>query len=310
MTGSPESRTTWVVGASGLLGTSVRRAAADRGDRLYLAAIPWHEPDAAVEALVRAAAGLPEHNWRMLWCAGSGVVGSSPEKLAGELDVVGRFLEQWRPSTDGAVFLASSAGGVYAGSAAPPFTEETVPVPLSPYGETKLRTEGLFAAFAQRVGVPLLTGRFSNLYGPGQDLSKGQGLISLLLRAHLTGVPLDIYVPLDTMRDYLYADDAAAMALAGLEYVAADRNSRTRILASEQSCTIASVVGEIRRITRRRPPLVLSPSANARFQTADLRMHSVLEPSLRQYVRTPFAVGVQACLAAVETAMHVPAARG
>ncbi|MCW2856245.1 MAG: epimerase [Marmoricola sp.] len=308
MTGSPEAvRTTWVVGASGLLGTAVLHAAADRGDRLHLTAIPWHDPDAAVEALVRGASALPGHDWRMLWCAGSGVVGSSPDKLAAELDVLGRFLEQWRPGADGAVFLASSAGGVYAGSSAPPFTEETVPVPLSPYGETKLRSEALFADFAERAGVPLFTGRFSNLYGPGQDLSKGQGLISLLLRAHLTGVPLDIYVSLDTMRDYLYVDDAAAMVLAGLEHVAADRVSRTKILASEQSYTIAGVIGEIRRITRRRPPLVVFPSATARFQSADLRMRSVVEPSLREYARTPFAVGVGNCLASIEASIRLPA---
>jgi UDP-glucose 4-epimerase len=299
-------RTTWVVGASGLLGTAVRRAVLNRGDHLHLSAVPWNDPDSAVEALLVGAAGLPATGWRLLWCAGSGVVGSSAESLAAELDVLARFLDRWQPGPGGAVFVASSAGGVYAGSPAPPFTEDTVPVPISPYGETKLRVEELFGAFSVRTGVPLFVGRLSNIYGPGQNLAKGQGLISMLLLANLTGKPLDIYVSLDTMRDYLYSDDAAAMALAGLEVVAADGVSRTKILASERSHTIAEVMGEIRRISRRRPPVVMSPSANARFQTRDLRMRSVIEPVLREYVRTPFCVGVQACLTAVEAARHAP----
>src|SRR5690348_6492945 len=97
------------------------------------------------------------------------------------------------------------------------------------------------------------------------------------------------------------------MALAGLEYAVVDRIARTKILASEHSTTIAGVIGEIRRITRRPPPVVVYPSATARFQNADLRMRSVVEPSLREYARTPLAVGVRACLAAVEASTHAPA---
>jgi UDP-glucose 4-epimerase len=313
VTSSPEparpslpERTSWVLGASGLLGTAVRQAVLARGDRLRTTSVPWTDSGAAVEALLAGAADLPA-DWRMFWCAGAGVVASAPERLEAELAVVGGFLDRWRPPPGGAIFLASSAGGVYAGSAAPPFTEETEAVPLSPYGETKLRAEALFRDFAARTGVPLFVGRFSNLYGPGQHLDKGQGLISLLLRAHLTGVPLDVYVPLDTIRDYLYVDDAAAMAVAGLEWAHERGVSATKILAAEQAHTIAGVIGEIRRITRRRPPVVVVPSPTARFQSLDLRMRSVVEPSLREHARTPFGVGIQACLAAVEAAVHRPA---
>ena len=152
----------------------------------------------------------------VFWCAGAGVVGTSQEALDAELSVLRGFLEGWHPR-DSAFFFASSAGGVYAGSAGPPFTEETTPVPLAPYGHAKISAEQLTREFSARTGVPVLAARISNLYGPGQDISKPQGLVSQLCRAQLTRQPLSVYVSLDTMRDYLYVDDAARMSVAALD---------------------------------------------------------------------------------------------
>jgi UDP-glucose 4-epimerase len=303
-----ETPVTLVVGASGLLGSAVSRAVGLRGGTLFTAQIPWHEPGATVEALLAATAELPADGWRLVWCAGAGVVATSPEHFERELWVLDTFLGRWLPErgSDQAVFLASSAGGVYAGSAAPPFNEHTVPVPISPYGHAKLRAEAIFSAFSERTGVPVMLGRLSNLYGPGQDLGKGQGLVSLLCRAHLTGKPLDVFVSLDTIRDYLFADDAAAMALAGADAVAVAGGTHVKLVASGQSLTISSVIGEVRRITRRRPPIVTRTSAVTKYQTSDLRMRSVAWPPLQGLAHTPFSVGVAACLTGVEASLRCP----
>ena len=53
-------------------------------------------------------------------------------------------------------------------------------------------------------------GRLANVYGPGQTLGKPQGLLSQLCLADATGRPLPVFVSMDTIRDYLYAGDAAA----------------------------------------------------------------------------------------------------
>jgi UDP-glucose 4-epimerase len=296
------------VGSSGLLGSAVCRAVADAGGEVLRSRIPWADPDAAVAALLDTAATLPEDGWRLVWCAGAGVVASSPEHFDRELALFGDFLDRWQPAParSRGIFLASSAGGVYAGSSTPPYTEDTVPVPVSPYGRAKLRVEDLFRAFGERTGVPLLIGRISNLYGPGQKLTKGQGLVSLLCRAHVTGKPLDIYVSLDTIRDYLFTEDAAAMALAGLDQVAFAGGTHVKILASGQTLTIAGVIGEVRKVTRRRPPILVGTSAAGRYQTPDLRMHSVTWPPLELFVRTPVSVGVASCLAAVEANLRCP----
>ena len=267
-------RPAWVLGATGLLGG---RCAAARGGTSGLCTPhgslgrtpprPW--------SAVRAEADLASDGADVFWCAGAGVVGSSQEALDTELRVLQGFLEGWHAGGGRSFFLASSAGGVYAGSAGPPFTEETPPAPLAPYGHAKIRAERLTREFADRTGMPVLIGRISNLYGPGQDISKSQGLISQLCRAQLTRQPLSVYVSLDTMRDYLYVNDAAEMSVAALDAVAETLVMHVKILASERSTTIASILGDLHRLARRRPPVVLGTSVNARFQVRDLRLRSV-----------------------------------
>ena len=71
------------------------------------------------------------------------------------------------------------------------------------------------------------------------------------------------------------------------------------MLASEQSTTIGAVLGDLHRITRRRPPVVLGTSANARFQVRDLRLRSVAWPPTAALARTPMIAGIAATLASL-----------
>lgn len=295
----PDPRPAWVVGGGGLLGGAVRRLLHAQGREVRTAVVPWSEHAPAVEALSRQAAGLPE-GAEVYWCAGAGVVGTSSRALDAENAVLAAFLGRWQPSGATRLFLASSAGGVYAGSRGAPFTELSDPVPVAPYGHAKLRAEALCRDFAVNAGVPLLIGRISNVYGPGQDIGKSQGLITLLCRAQLTRQPLNIYVSLDTMRDYLFVDDAAAMAVAGLEAVGDRGGTHLKVLAQGRASTIGAVLGELRRVSRRRPPIVLGTSAQALFQVRDLRLRSVVWPPLSAFARTPLVAGMAATMAALE----------
>lgn len=295
-----------VVGSSGLLGSAVCRRLRTLSRETHPAAVPWGDHDEAVAALLASVARMPG-DWQLWWCAGSGVVGSVEDDLVAELAVLEEFLDRWQPDPGSrcvGFFFASSAGGVYAGASGSPFTEQTEAVAISPYGHAKLRAEAAVDAFAARTGVPLLVGRFANLYGPGQDLTKPQGLISQLCRAQLTRRPLSIYVSLDTMRDYLFVDDAAAMTVAGLDAVTGRGGRHLKVLASERSATIGAVLGDLHRITRRRPPVVLGSSASARFQVRDLRFRSTAWPRVSEHARTSLTAGMAATLAAVGDQMR------
>ncbi len=297
---------TLVVGSRGLLGAAVVRELRRRGTPVLTVSVPWAEPDpdTVVRALDEGAGrlladGVP---WRVAWCAGAGVVGTPECELDTELEVLAGFLGRLGdrladPSAPaGALFLASSAGGVYAGAEDPPFTEHTEPRAISPYGVAKLAAEDLVADFGRRTGTATVVGRIANLYGPGQDVSKPQGLISQLCLNQLRRRPISIYVSLDTARDYLFVDDCAAMVLDTLDHAAAAGGRHTKILASGQATTLASLLGVLKQVTKRSPQLVLGASPLARFQTKGLRFRSVVPPDLRSRAGTTLAAGVAATM--------------
>jgi len=297
----------WVIGASGLLGRQVLTSARSRGHALLHPPIPWEDhvlADAALEAGVgqfHDEAG--DDRWNLIWVAGAGVVGTSEVTLAEEHNRFARLLAtvgERLPSGPGAVFLASSAGGVYAGSSGPPFTERSEPRALAPYGANKLRMEATLRAFVEQHPVSAVIGRIANLYGPGQNLAKPQGLISQLARAHLLRQPLSLYVSPDTTRDYLYVKDCAEMVIEMLPSAAAGADlpgrTITKILAAETPTTIAALLAEFRRLVKRRLPIVLADSPNRRFQVRDLRLKSVVPPDLHGYARTTLATGIDATI--------------
>ena len=295
--GPDPSRTAWVVGGGGLLGSAVCRRLRALGREPRTTVVPWKDHGTAVAVLLAAVEELTGA-LEVYWCAGAGVVATSQEDLAAEVAVLEAFLGRWQPGDQHrhGFFLASSAGGVYAGASGGPFTERTEPAPLSSYGHAKLRTEAVATEFARRTGTALLVGRLSNLYGPGQNLSKPQGLVSALCRAQLTRQPVSVYVSLDTRRDYLFVDDAAAMVVAATGQVTDHGVRALKVIASERSTTVGAVLGDLHRITRRRPPIVLGTNPQSRFQVRDLRLRSVAWPHTSALARTPLSAGIAATL--------------
>jgi UDP-glucose 4-epimerase len=297
---------TWVVGAGGLLGSHVVTSLRRRSARVLVTPVPWRDPAGAraalaegVEGLERAADGGP---WRLAWCAGAGVVATDDASMARERAAFVHVLDELggRPglSGTGSLFLASSAGGVYAGSRdAPPFTERSAVGALVAYGRTKLEMEADAAGFAAATGTALLVGRIANLYGPGQDLTKAQGLVSQLSRAHLTGQALTIYVSLDTLRDYVYAADVGDLVAAGLAEVRARTEGQpdrvvTKVVATGRSLTIGLLVNESTRLHRARTRVVVKAPRPGSGQIRDLRLRSVVWPELDRHLSTPMVVGM------------------
>ena len=261
----------WVVGRGGLLGSCVERALGPDAWRPHRP-LAWRDPKALADSIADAARGFAARlagevlgGWCVYWCAGDGVIGTPADRLDVETASLRLFLERLGDALDGTrlarlpgrFFLASSAGGVYGGSPERPLTEATPPRPISDYGRAKLEQEEALGAWARaRPTVSTLVGRLSNLYGPGQHLDKPQGLISHMSRCLIFGVPVHIFVPLDTIRDYLFAEDAGGRIVAGLTRLGREAPGGgrhvTKVYGSERETTVAALVGVFRRIAKRR----------------------------------------------------------
>ncbi|MGH3703347.1 MAG: NAD-dependent epimerase/dehydratase family protein, partial [Agromyces sp.] len=303
--------TAWIVGAGGLLGRAVVAAVDHRGDwrRVPIASLPWTDEVSFVEAtrsgirsLLRATE--PGENWAVVWVAGNAVTSTPQLQLDRELaqfqtflDIVGTEANRAGDASAGAVFYASSAGGVYSGSQHPPFTETSSTSPISPYGRFKLDAEHALRAFTVEHGVAGLAGRIANLYGPGQSFGKMQGLISHLARAQITPATVSIYVSLDTMRDYIYVDDCAQLILDAVDRLQSEPDVYiVKNLASGRAVTIADLLGQFRIILKRPPVVLLGTSSAAALQAHDLRIGSVVWPELDARTMTPLVVGIRSTL--------------
>jgi UDP-glucose 4-epimerase len=119
------------------------------------------------------------------------------------------------------VVFASSGGAIYGDHPKRPTPLLEHARPLSPYGVAKQSFEWYLAHFHKQHGLEYVSLRFSNLFGPRQQVTKPMGegnVISLFLdRLLVTGEPLTIFGDGTSTRDFLYVDDAIDVILRALD---------------------------------------------------------------------------------------------
>lgn len=112
-------------------------------------------------------------------------------------------LEAARANAVGRVVSASS--GAPLGVQEPPIHEEMAARPMSPYGASKLASEGYCSAYYHSYGVEGVSLRFSNVYGPGSGHKSS--VVAKFIRQALDGEQLEIYGDGSQTRDFIYIDD-------------------------------------------------------------------------------------------------------
>jgi len=123
------------------------------------------------------------------------------------------FLETVQRFPERRLFFLSSGGTVY-GEAGPQPADENRPLrPLSCHGAGKASAEAFLAARAARTVIL----RPSNIYGPGQGLRSGFGVVRHLLRCAIEDQPFQMWGDGAQMRDYLFVDDFAEAVMRLIE---------------------------------------------------------------------------------------------
>ncbi len=296
----------WVVGSRGLLGSAVVRQLATQGIKVHAATVSWSDVDRAIEdfsgAIADYSALVGGSPWHVYWCAGASTTASTRAELDHELAVLQNALakigEAHLTSSSNRIglFLASSAGAVYSGAMNPPFTEFTVAQPLAEYGRAKLDAEKACRDFSTAYDADLFVGRIANLYGPGQNLWKAQGLVTALVKAVVTGESVRLYVPMDTKRDFIYSRDCAEMVVQGLSRIMEMSSSGgqivTKILASGQAISLKELIFRVERVLGAAVPLQHVSSPASAGQSPDLTFESKVMTELSSAVVTSLDEGI------------------
>ena len=107
----------------------------------------------------------------------------------------------------------TSSSSVYGDAERYPTVETDTPLPISPYGVTKLSAEHLCRLYSRRFDVPAVSLRFFTVYGPRQ---RPDMAFHIFGKALLTGRPIDVYGDGEQSREFTYVDDVVrAVLLAG-----------------------------------------------------------------------------------------------
>jgi UDP-glucose 4-epimerase len=129
-----------------------------------------------------------------------------------------RWLAHLAGSNVRKLIFISSGGAVYGLPQAELIDEQHPTDPISSYGITKLMIEKYVAMYSSLCGIEHLILRPSNVYGEGQRLHIGQGVIGVLADRALRGEPLEVWGNGKSLRDYLYIDDFIAAVMRLLDY--------------------------------------------------------------------------------------------
>ena len=109
---------------------------------------------------------------------------------------------------------ASSGGAIYGEPEALPIPESAPANPISPYGKSKLAAEKMFWRRDGNMETVVL--RYGNVYGPGQDPLKNNGVIAIFTHALLNEDQPVIFGDGFQTRDYIHIHDVVEANLAAL----------------------------------------------------------------------------------------------
>jgi UDP-N-acetylglucosamine/UDP-N-acetyl-alpha-D-glucosaminouronate 4-epimerase len=104
--------------------------------------------------------------------------------------------------------VSASSSSVYGDQRVFPLVESMPPLPRSPYAASKQAGEAYCRAFTASMGVPTVSLRYFNVYGPGQDpASEYAAVVPRFVLACLTGRRPVIHGDGQQARDFTYIDD-------------------------------------------------------------------------------------------------------
>jgi nucleoside-diphosphate-sugar epimerase len=144
-----------------------------------------------------------------------GVRGSWGESFAGyainNVTATQRLLEACMTVPTLRRLVNASSSSIYGDAETLPTREDVLPMPVSPYGVTKLAAEHLCRVYATGFGVPAVSLRYFTVFGPRQ---RPDMAFTRFCAALLAGESITIHGDGAQTRDFTYVDDIVTANLA------------------------------------------------------------------------------------------------
>lgn len=153
-----------------------------------------------------------------------------------------RFVECAQSAPKNRYFYVSTGGALYGNAEFA--SEQSRLAPTSYHGASKLALESFFGVLGQRYPGCLTILRPSNVYGPGQTLRAGFGVIRNLLERARDGGCVTVFGDGSTVRDYLFIDDFVSACLAALAGPAGTYN-----IGAGQGTTLNTLLALVESVT-------------------------------------------------------------
>lgn len=141
--------------------------------------------------------------------------------------------------------FSSTGGAIYGEPGHLPATEETPPIPLCPYGVSKMCAEHYLRFYHDAYGLKYTTLRYGNVYGPRQDPFGEAGVCAILSGLMLEGKTPTLYGEGTPVRDYVYVGDVVRANLLGLERA----EDHTVNIATGRATTVRDLFDVIQGVT-------------------------------------------------------------
>ncbi|MGC9031586.1 MAG: NAD-dependent epimerase/dehydratase family protein [Minisyncoccia bacterium] len=116
------------------------------------------------------------------------------------------------------IIFASSGGAIYGETKKIPTPENYSENPISPYGISKLTVEKYLKFYKENFGLNFISLRFSNVYGPRQNLKSEAGVVTIFIDKLLHNKIPTIFGDGFQTRDFVYVKDVVEAALKALAY--------------------------------------------------------------------------------------------
>jgi UDP-glucose 4-epimerase len=153
----------------------------------------------------------------------------------------------------------SSSAAVYGDDPRSPKTEDMAPSPKSPYGITKLDGEYYLRMFAELHGVPTVSLRYFNVFGPRQDpKSVYAAAVPIFLDRALRHAPITIFGDGTATRDFVFVGDVCAANILAATSPSAGRGEVFNV-AQGGVTTVRELAETLRTITGSTSEIVHAP---------------------------------------------------